>query len=75
MGLRFGSEARWCVVLVVLAVVCVGLALAPVAFGAGLIYWGNVSGSNPISFASLDGSGGGNLTTSGAIPEAPWGSR
>ena len=73
MELRFGSQARWCVALVVLAVVCVGLALAPVAFGAGLIYWGNVSGSNPISFASLDGSGGGNLTTSGAIPEAPWG--
>ena len=73
MGLRFRSQARWCVVVVVLAVVWMALALAPVALGAGQIYWGNVSGSNPISFANLDGSGGGNLTTTGATPEAPWG--
>jgi hypothetical protein len=69
MGLRFGSQARWSVVVAVLAVVC----MAPAALGAGQVYWGNVSGSNPISFANLDGSGGGNLTTTGAIPEAPWG--
>jgi hypothetical protein len=69
MGLRFGSQARWSVVVAVLAVVC----MAPAALGAGQVYWGNVSGSNPISYANLDGSGGGNLTTTGAIPEAPWG--
>jgi DNA-binding beta-propeller fold protein YncE len=73
MGLRFGGQARWSVVVVVLAVVCMALVLAPAALAAGRVYWGNVSGSNPISFANLDGSGGGNLTTTGATPEAPWG--
>jgi len=73
MGLRFASQARWGVVVLVLAVVCTALALAPEALGAGRVYWGNGSGSNPISFANLDGSGGGNLTTTGANPEAPWG--
>jgi DNA-binding beta-propeller fold protein YncE len=74
MGLRFRSQARSVRVVVVLAVVCMALVLAPVALGAGQIYWGN-AGSNtvPISFASLDGSGGGNLRTTGATPEAPWG--
>jgi DNA-binding beta-propeller fold protein YncE len=47
------------------------VAAAP-AFGADQVYWGNVLGS-PISFANLDGSGGGNLNTTGATADEPWG--
>jgi DNA-binding beta-propeller fold protein YncE len=57
---------------VAVASAVVFVAAAP-ALGAGTVYWGNVSGSHPISYANLDGSGGGNLRTTGATPEAPWG--
>jgi hypothetical protein len=54
--LRWGVSAlRASFAAVVWVVVCA--ALAPAAFGADRVYWANASGG--ISFASLDGSGGG----------------
>ena len=43
-----------------------GVAVDP---AAGRIYWANVGG-NKISFANLNGSGGGDLITAGATPKA-----
>lgn len=48
------------------------LALAPAAGAADSIYWGNI-GTNNISFARLDGGGGGDLTISGATVNNPRG--
>ncbi len=59
------------VLLAVAAAAAVLVAAAP-ALAAGQVYWGNVLGT-PISFANLDGSGGGNLAATGATPNEPWG--
>src|SRR3954451_17803425 len=66
------ERGRWIGVL--LAVVgLLALAAAPVAFGADRIYWGN-GGNDTISYANLDGSGGGGqLNLSGATPSGPRG--
>jgi len=49
------------------------LASAPAALGADRIYWGN-GGTDTISYANLDGSGGGGeLNLSGATPGGPRG--
>jgi DNA-binding beta-propeller fold protein YncE len=49
------------------------LASAPAALGADRLYWGN-GGNNTISYANLDGSGGGGqLNLSGATPSGPRG--
>lgn len=54
-GSRSGSVvAAW--------VVCVGLVAMPAASAADSVYWSNASG-NKISFANLDGTGGGDLFT------------
>jgi len=45
-----------------------GLAIDP---AAGRIYWAN--DNNTISYANLDGSGGGQLDISGATPDSPYG--
>ena len=54
-----------------------GVAVDPGAPGGGRIYWANVGGSNlaagRLSFANLDGSGGGDLNTSGATVIQPLG--
>jgi sugar lactone lactonase YvrE len=59
------------------ASVFVMLALTPMASAADRIYWSNFfGGSNDlgsISWANLDGSGGGNLNTSGAPMDGPMG--
>ncbi len=48
------------------------LASAPAALGADRVYWGN--GNDTISYANLDGSGGGGqLDLSGATPSGPRG--
>jgi hypothetical protein len=48
-------------------------ASAPSAFGADRLYWGN-GGNDTISYANLDGSGGGGqLNLSGATPSSPRG--
>jgi DNA-binding beta-propeller fold protein YncE len=50
------------------------LAWATPALAASRIYWGNLSNSNTISYADLDGSGnGGQLDTGGATINGPWG--
>jgi DNA-binding beta-propeller fold protein YncE len=49
------------------------LAFAPSALGADRVYWAN-TGNDTISFANLDGSGGGGqLSTAGATPSLPYG--
>jgi hypothetical protein len=49
------------------------LASAPAAFGVDRVYWGN-GATDTISYANLDGSGGGGeLGTSGAMPDEPRG--
>jgi hypothetical protein len=49
------------------------LASAPAALGADRVYWGN-GGNDTISYANLDGSGGGGqLNLSGATPSGPRG--
>ena len=50
------------------------LLATPLAHAAGRIYWGGYGASPPkISFANLDGSGGGDLNTTGATLEEPLG--
>lgn len=51
---------------------CAGSALAATASAAGIIYWGNWK-SSTIGYASLDGSGGGQLETAGASVNEPLG--
>jgi len=48
------------------------LAIVSSAAAANRIYWGNV-GANTISYANLDGSGGGDLNTAGATVSTPRG--
>jgi hypothetical protein len=48
------------------------VAFAPAAIAADSVYWGNNS-THTISFARLDGSGGGNLATPGITPAGPEG--
>src|SRR3954471_10178866 len=51
----------------------VALMAAPAAFGADRIYWGN-GGNDTISYANLDGTGGGGqLDLTGATPAGPRG--
>ncbi|MGI8559594.1 MAG: hypothetical protein ACR2ND_15040 [Solirubrobacteraceae bacterium] len=52
--------------------IAVGLAATPAASATDSLYWANPS-ANKISFASLDGSVGGNLTTTGASLSSPEG--
>jgi hypothetical protein len=47
------------------------LAATPAALGADRVYWGN--SNDTISYANLDGSGGGLLNLSGATPSGPRG--
>ena len=58
---------------VLVAVVAVGLILAPAALGQDRIYFGNYNPQNEISWANLDGSGGGDLSTPGATVFYPLG--
>ena len=52
----------------------VDIPIAPVVDpNAGRIYWGNGGSVNKISFANLDGSGGGDLNTEGATVNNPHG--
>jgi len=53
-------------------VVCVGLVAMPAASAADSVYWSNASG-NKISFANLDGTGGGDLFTGVATVNNPQG--
>jgi DNA-binding beta-propeller fold protein YncE len=53
-------------------VLCLGLVAAPAAFAADSVFWSTPSG-NTISFASLSGSGGADLSTSGATVNNPQG--
>jgi DNA-binding beta-propeller fold protein YncE len=54
------------------SLVCVGLVTVPAASAADSVYWSNASG-NKISFASLDGSGGGDVFTGSATVKSPQG--
>jgi hypothetical protein len=67
-----GEGRRFRVVL--LSVLALGAALAPVARAGDRVYWGNF-GVNPgkISYASLDGTGGADLNTAGAPTNGPEG--
>ena len=58
--------------VVVAWVVCVGLVAMPAASAADSVYWSNTSG-NKISFANLDGTGGGDLFTGVATVNNPQG--
>jgi DNA-binding beta-propeller fold protein YncE len=52
--------------------VCVGLVAMPAASAADSVYWSNASG-NKISFANLNGSGGGDVFTGSATVKNPQG--
>jgi DNA-binding beta-propeller fold protein YncE len=67
-----GRQSNLRTVLIAATGVAAMLVPAAPALGAGQVYWGNVLGT-PIAFAKLDGSGGGNLKTTGATPDDPWG--
>jgi hypothetical protein len=54
-------------------VVSFGLSIAPAASAGDSVYWSNANPGKRISFANLDGSGGGDLTTTGATVNAPTG--
>jgi DNA-binding beta-propeller fold protein YncE len=58
--------------VVVAWVVCVGLVAVPAASAADSVFWSNDVG-NKISFANLDGSGGGDLFTGAATVDGPEG--
>jgi DNA-binding beta-propeller fold protein YncE len=65
-------DGRWLGRLGLLAVTVVIVAAAPVAQARDRIYWANYNG-NSISFANLDGSGGGTLATGSATDFGPMG--
>lgn len=69
-GLPLGRTRRVAAVLGVFA--GVALWLAPGAFAANSLYWSNFAGST-ISLASLSGSGGADLATTGATTSSPFG--
>jgi DNA-binding beta-propeller fold protein YncE len=54
------------IAVVLVAGVVLAFAAAPAALSADRVYWAN--GNNTISYANLDGSGGGQLDISGATP-------
>ncbi len=54
------------------AAVATGVIAAPVASAADMVYWGNNNGTT-ISFANLDGGGGGTLSAPGTGPNEPQG--
>jgi len=54
-----------------IAAAVLAFASAPAALGSDRIYWGN--GNDTISWANLDGSGGGPLNITGATPSGPRG--
>ena len=59
---------------IVIAAGVFGLWGAPAALGANAVYWANSNANaNTISFANLDGSGGGDLATTGATVSDPTG--
>jgi hypothetical protein len=64
--------ARWLVgiacALALSGTACAGLVHTPPAFAADMVYWGNYDGST-ISFAKLDGSGGGDVITTSGDPD------
>ena len=71
MAVKAGRGRRIGVLLV--AVGLLALASAPAALGADRLYWGN-GGNTTISYANLDGSGGGHdLDLSGSDPNSPRG--
>jgi DNA-binding beta-propeller fold protein YncE len=71
MTMQDGRGRRMGVFLIVAGLLA--LASAPPALGADRLYWGN-GGTDTISYANLDGSGGGGeLNTSGATPGGPRG--
>ncbi len=71
MAVKAGRGRRMGVLLV--AVGLLALASAPAALGADRLYWGN-GGNTTISYANLDGSGGGHdLDLSGSDPNSPRG--
>jgi DNA-binding beta-propeller fold protein YncE len=63
-GPSWSAVATW--------LVGVGLVTVPAASAADSVYWSNASG-NKISFANLDGSGGGDLFTGSATVKNPQG--
>lgn len=65
-----GHVMRICAPIALVAVLVAAAALAPAAFGADRVYWGNSGG---IAFAKLDGSGGDDLDVTGVSPSRPWG--
>ena len=66
------GRSRRRLVAIVAALLAAGAALAPGARGADRIYWSNYAG-NSISYAALDGSGGGTLPTGAATVFGPMG--
>ncbi len=67
-----GRGRRVGVVLIAAGLLALGV-VAPAALGADRIYWGN-GGTDTISYANLDGTGGGGeLNLSGATPSGPRG--
>ncbi len=71
MTVQAGRARRICVPLIASALLA--LAMAPAAFGADRIYWGN-GGNNTIAYANLDGTGGGGtVNLAGATPGGPRG--
>jgi DNA-binding beta-propeller fold protein YncE len=71
MTAQGGRRRRLGVLLI--AAGLLALASAPAALGSDRIYWGN-GGTDTISYANLDGSGGGGqLNLSGATPSGPRG--
>lgn len=66
------AAARRRLVPAVLAALAALLCFAASALGAGRVYWVNNT-ANKISYANLDGSGGGDLNTDGATVDTPLG--
>jgi DNA-binding beta-propeller fold protein YncE len=69
-AIRAGRGRRWAIALC--AVAAVALWPAAAAHATNRIYWSNFE-ANTISYANLDGSGGGDLNTAGAIVDGPMG--
>lgn len=65
-------RGRWRLAVALCAVSAVGLSAASAAHAADRIYWANLFG-NTISYANLDGSGGGDLPIDPATLDGPMG--
>src|SRR5437870_8970116 len=61
------------IALVGCLVTVVAGSLVAAANAANRVYWGGYGSSNKISFANLNGSGGGDLNTTGATVDEPFG--